>query len=195
MTDISLREAIFTQRAVRVMKPDPVSDELIDHLLEAATRAPSARNTQPWRFIVVRDPAVRTRLGELFLEAGKRLYPNGNAPAATPWSDVPVLIAVCSQSDINAANPNASNVIDASVYPAVQNLLLTARGLGLAAYPTTRWMSGEAEVRGLLKIPAEIRLHALIPVGWAARPFGPTRRRPVSEIAFRETYGSPWERA
>ena len=67
MTDeISLLEAMYTQRAIRYLKPDPVPDELITRIIEAGTQAPSGGNRQPWKFIVIQDPELKRRIGELY---------------------------------------------------------------------------------------------------------------------------------
>ena len=85
-----------TQRAVRRFAPDAIDDATLERVLKAATRAPSARNVQPWRFIVVRDAETKRKLGVIFDELGSQLYGAG-APDHTPWADVPVLIVVCSE--------------------------------------------------------------------------------------------------
>ena len=64
-----LGEAIFTQRAIRRLKPDPIPDEDLQHILEAAIHAPNGGNAQPWHFIVIRDPEVRSKFGTLYKEA------------------------------------------------------------------------------------------------------------------------------
>ncbi len=185
MAEMSLYEAIHTQRAIRHFKPDPVDDRLIEQIIEAATRAPSAHNAQPWRFIVVRDRATKARLGEIFDELGQSFA----APDRTPWEEVPVLIAVCSEG---LGGQGRSLALEASVLPAVQNLLLTARYLGLGTVLTTRWSAREAEVRPLLGVPEDVQVHVIVPTGWPLDRFGPTRRRPVEEVTFRERWGQSW---
>ncbi|MFN8558051.1 MAG: nitroreductase family protein [Dehalococcoidia bacterium] len=190
MAEISLFEAITTQRAVRRLKPDPVDDALIERVLDAATRAPSARNMQPWHFIVVRDPETKEKLGAIFDELGAQMYGAG-APDRTPWGEVPVLIVVCS---VGGFGSEVSGVmaLDASIYPAVQNLLLAARALGLGTVLTTRWKRREPEIRPLLGLPDTVSVHAIVPLGWPTTRFGPTSRRPVAEVTSRERYGQPW---
>jgi nitroreductase len=185
MADMSLFEAIHTQRAIRHFRPDPVDDSLIEQMIEAATRAPSAHNAQPWRFIVIRDRASKAGLGRIFDELGQSFA----APDRTPWEDVPVLIAVCS-TGMGAGE--RSLALEASVLPAVQNLLLTARALGLGTVLTTRWSAREPEVRQILGIPAQVHVHAIVPTGWPLDRFGRTRRKPVEEVTFRERWGSAW---
>lgn len=190
MSDISLYDAIHSQRAIRHLKPDPVGDDLIRQLIEAATRAPSARNEQPWRFIVVRDRDTKAKLGTIFDELGQQMVGHA-APDHTPWGEVPVLIAVCSEGKYGEG-PRGERTMDASVYPAVQNLLLTARALGLGTVLTTRWQQRIDEVRPLLGLPEGVTMHAIVPVGWPAAKFGRTTRRPPEEVTFNERYGTPW---
>jgi nitroreductase len=186
LADMTLYDAIHSQRAIRHFKPDPVDDELIEQMLEAATRAPSAANSQPWRFIVVRDRETKAKLGGIFDELGQA---RGWAPDRTPWEDVPVLIAVCSESP---SGQGRTLHLEASVLPAVQNLLLTARALGLGTVLTTRWQAREDEVRPLVGLPENAQIHAIVPTGWPLDRFGRTTRRPVPEVTYRERWGASW---
>ena len=95
--------------------------------------------------------------------------------------EVPLWILVCGCPVYPASSPSA-DWIAAAVYPAAQNLLLAARGLGLGATFTTWHMPSEAGVRDLLAIPADARIAVTVPVGWPARPFGPVRRKPLEQV-------------
>jgi len=191
MTFEELEGLLATQRAVRKFTDRPVDDSVIAKVLRAATRAPSARNVQPWRFIVVRESETKRALGEVFDQLGARMYGAG-APDRTPWKDVPVLIAVCSER-VFGEGEAATTALGASIYPAVQNLLLAAHALGLGSVLTTRWKSREAEVRPLLGLPEPMSVHAIIPLGWPDQRYGRNRRRPLKEVAFRERLGAPWD--
>ena len=131
-----LFEAIDTQRAIRRFKPDPVPDELITRLLQAAIKAPTGGVSQSWRFMVIRDPETRRKIGELYRGGDdfairddmtaqqKRTY------AAAQYledhmEDVPVFILVC----IEGSGASGGVTSGSSIYPAVQNILLAARGL------------------------------------------------------------------
>ena len=184
-------EALFaTQRAIRRFEPRDVDDALIEKVLAAATRAPSARNAQPWRFIVVRDVETKRQLGAIFDELGQQLYGAG-APDHTPWAEVPVLVVVCSEYTFGTSESGVA-ALGASIYPAVQNLLLAAHVLGLGTVLTTRWKSRETELRPLLGLPETMAVHAIVPMGWPAVSVGRSRRRPVREITSRERFGEPW---
>lgn len=195
--EIGVFEAMHTQRAVRRYRPDPVPYELITKVLDAAIRAPSAINGQFARFVVVTDPEKRRQLAELYLDAQQEAYNNPSA-ASTEWlrnqeaaivekaakfareiGDVPVLIIVCS----------TQRGVSHSIYPAVQNLLVAARSLGLGTVLTTLHAFRSEEVRAVIGIPDDIHIVCGIPMGWPAVPFGPVRRRPLSEVA----YWNQWE--
>ena len=188
MTEIAsldaLAELMARQRAVREFTNEPVDDGLIERILEAATRAPSAKNEQVLRFVVVKDPATKQRIAGIV----------GETPGLgrTPWDEVPVLIFVC------AANPFGETASGAaaqagSVYPGIQNLLLAARAAGLGTVLTTsRAKIKEAELRAMLNLPEGMAIYAIIPMGWPAVKLGKNRRRPVSEVASRERFGDAW---
>src|SRR5947207_15718441 len=111
----ALEKLMMGQRAIRKFDGRPVDDALVEKVIRLATRAPNGGNRQPWHFIVVRGKETKAKLGIIFDELGAQYY-GSNAPERTPWEDVPVLIAVCSKDLSPAAG--------ASIYPAVQNLLL-----------------------------------------------------------------------
>ncbi len=190
MTLEELEDLLSRQRAVRRFTKEPVDDALIERLLSAATHAPSARNIQPWRFVVIRDETTKAALGAIFDELGQQLYGQG-APDHTPWGEVPVLIAVCSEYAFGRSESGLA-ALGASIYPAVQNLLLAAQVAGLGSVLTTRWKAKEAEVRPLLGLPETMTLHAILPLGWPDRRYGRNHRLPAAELTSRERYGEPW---
>lgn len=185
-----LEDLMARQRAIRRFTTEPVDDALVERILRAASRAPSARNVQPWRFIVIRDRETKRQLGAIFDDLGARLYGQG-APDRTPWEEVPVLIAVCSEYAFGEGEA-AMAALGASIYPAVQNLLLAAQAAGLGAVLTTRWKSREPQLRPLLGLPETMAVHAIIPMGWPDRAYGKNRRRLVREVTYRERFGEPW---
>jgi nitroreductase len=193
MADVTLEmlEGLLArQRAVRRFTEREVDDALVERLLAAATRAPSARNVQPWRFVAVRDQETKRRMGAMFDELGGQLY-GSSAPDRTPWQEVPVLIVVCSEYAFGTTESGLA-ALGASIYPAVQNLLLAAQAAGLGAVLTTRWKAREAELRPILGLPDSMAVHAIIPMGWPDRRYGKNHRRPVAEVTSRERHGEPW---
>ena len=189
----ALEDLMATQRAVRHFTDRPVDDALIERLLRLASRAPSARNVQPWRFIVVRDPATKGALGKIFDEIGAA-FMGHEAPDRMPWQEVPLLIVVFTEASATGGE-SAATAQAASIYPAVQNLLLGINAAGLGAVLTTRWKGREPEVLPLLGLPEGAAVHAILPVGWPDRKYGRGKRRPVRELTYREKYGQPWSEA
>ena len=206
MAEIGLFEAIYTQRAVRRLKPDPVSDELVTKLIEAATKAPSGGDRQPWAFVVIRDPESRKQIGAWYLDAWNRTY--GAIPAASRASmpdstqrvinsaehlafhmgEAPVFILVCAHALLPPGAAYAASSHYGSIFPAVQNLLLAARGLDLGATLTTLHKMHEAEVKQLLGIPESVETVALIPIGHPVGKYGPTKRRPIEQVTHLERW-------
>lgn len=198
--DIGLFEAIYTQRAIRQFKPDPVPEELIRKLVEAATKAPSGSNSQPWRFVVIRDQALKRRIGADYRTVWEAEYRprmtgvQGSVRASSAYlaqhlQESPVLILACIEHDGSPSSLRRG----ASIYPAVQNLLLAARGLGLGAVITTmhKWRH-EGQIKEMLGIPDNVETAALIPVGYPAEGmrYGPTRRKPVEEVTYWDRWGT-----
>lgn len=182
-----LEGLLARQRAIRHFTSDDVDDATVERLIAAATRAPSARNLQPWRFIVIRNRETKRSLGGIFDELGKQFYGAG-APDRTPWEDVPVLVAVCAEYAFGKGEAGVA-ALGASIYPAVQNFLLAVQAAGLGSVLTTRWRAREAEVRGILGIPEEATVLAILPIGHPDRRYGRNRRLPVGSVTFRERWG------
>jgi nitroreductase len=198
-------EVINTTRAMRRLKADPVPHELIWKVLDAAIRAPSGGNRQPWSFIVVRDPETKAQIGEWYLEAwnasygqaretvtasadGARMFSSGDH-LANHLAEVPVLIIAAVKVGAVGTSPSGSYI-----YPAVQNLMLAARALGLGTTLTTLHRVHEADVKRLLGIPDDMETLALIPLGWPKGKFGTGVRRPVEEVTYWEQWGEVRDR-
>ena len=186
----ALEALMARQRAGRIFTDDDVDDALLERILAMATRAPSARNVQSWRFIVIREGETKAKLGAIFDELGSQMYGQG-APERTPWAEVPVLVAVCSEY-VFGDDESGRTALGASIYPAVQNLLLAAHAAGLGTVLTTRWKRREPELRPILGLPENAGVFAIVPMGWPAEKLGKNRRKPVSEVTYRERYGKPW---
>jgi nitroreductase len=210
---LSVLEAIHTTRSLRRFRPDPIPDDVLTELLEAAIRAPSGGNTQSWRFLVVGDPEVRRRIGALYKEAWDEYSPPSRLAAisdprerrrvesafhlgAHMGDEAPVLVVVCApraQTSSGAATGSAAaaRTAGASIYPAVQNLLLAARARGIGGCLTTIHLFREAQVKAALGIPDDVDTYALIPLGYPRDNFGPLRRRPAREVSYRDRWGEP----
>jgi nitroreductase len=199
-------DVVTTQRAMRRLKTDDVPDELIWKLLSTATMAPSGGNQQPWNFVVVRDAEKKRKIGEWYLDAWNRMYGPAreamlaNASMARTFksadhlanhlADVPVLI----NATIKKGMPNVSATLGASIYPAVQNLMLAARAEGLGSTLTTLHKLHEDEVKALLSIPDDTETLALIPIGWPKGKFGTPSRLPAEKVVYWDAWGERRER-
>jgi nitroreductase len=195
---LSLFDAIDSQRAIRHLSAHPVSDEVVETLLNAAIRAPSGGNRQPWRLLVIRDAAIKRQLGQWYLAAWQAAiagmetitqpYRHG-AERAQQMATVPVLILACIEH--GTAGPGRGWITrGASISPAVQHLLLAARALGLGTVLTTLHTQYEHEIKALLRIPATVETAALMPVGYPTEGarWGRARRRLLSEVVFHERW-------
>jgi nitroreductase len=193
-------DVVLTQRAARSFRPDDVDDALVTKILTAATHAPSAENSQPFVFIVVREAGLRAAIGAItarIWEGGaKDLEAERLSPAM--WREVdegatggvagaPVLIVICGDTRLTFAA-----AMDASIFPAVQNLLLAAHALGLGSTLTTLPVLGGGELAELLSLPSEVVPVAVVPIGHLSKPLGPPRRLPVSQKAHLDRYWTPY---
>ncbi len=199
-------EAMGTQRAMRRLKTDPVSDEDIWKILDAAIKAPSGGNRQPWNFIVIRDAVSKKKLAEYYLDGWNRAYVTGPGRAtqddqalggvyrsanylAHHLAEAPVIII----GTIRTGGAAANSMTGASMYPALQNLMLAARALGLGTTLTTLHQMHEQEVKELLGIPDDVETMALIPVGWPKGKFGAPIRMPVEKVVYWDKWGASRE--
>lgn len=197
---IPLGEAMYTMRAIRRIKPDPVSDEDLRTILDAARQAPSGSNRQPWHFLVVRDAEQRARLGAIYREAwwAKRRDEGFNGPEdfdptdkvrmsamrlADHFGELPVVILVCATS--------GAMVDTTGVIPATQNMLLAARALGLGATITSLHPDVMPEVRELFGMPEGSVVVYAVPVGYPQGRFGTVSRLPLAEVASLDRWGEP----
>lgn len=208
-------EMVMTTRAMRRFTSDPVPDEMIERCLAAAQQAPSGGNIQPQQYIVVRDPDVRRAIGEIYRAAYDRYesalpepdfrtdedrdsYRRTRAASrhlADTIGDVPVLIVVLQPlipwGGHDADGPLDIGRLDASVYPAVQNLCIAARAQGLGSALTTVIRVRHREALEALGVPPErYELAALVPIGWPTGRFGRARRKPVAAVTHHDRWGN-----
>ena len=207
---IGLLEGMSTARSIRRFRPDPIPDDLLRSVLEAATWAPSGSNTQSWRLLVVRDPEQRRQIGEIYRKGFFEFYPAERLASETDPSrqrmmtgavylaehlgtEPPVLVMFCQNAP--AAGSNSPSSVcpwtrGSSIYLAVQNLLLAARASGLGGCLTTVHLLYEAEAKAVFGIPDDVDTFALVPLGYPRDRFGPLRRKPVEEVSFLDTWGT-----
>jgi nitroreductase len=201
-----LFEIMRTTRSMRRLKPDPVPAELIRKILEAGVSAPSGGNMQRWRFLVIRDPNVKETIGAYYKRAWDEVVsPRYRAGEPAPGTsrerflrmldaaqyladhihEAPLWIVPC----LEGANPTRTS--GSSIYPAVQNMLLAARALGLGATLTTLYLSFEKEVEAALGLPPDVHSYALLPIGYPMGRFGPVRRISLAEVIYEDRWGQP----
>ena len=201
-------EIMRTTRAMRRLKPDPVPDALIRRILEAGICAPNGGNLQRWRFLVVKDPAIKKAVQAWYRRAYDEVIGPRYASSAPPpgvsaeryrrqheaveyltdhFHEAPVWIVACLEEDGPPTRWSG-----ASIYPAVQNMLLAARALGLGATLTTRHLLFEKEAEAALGLPPGVRSYAILPIGWPMGRFGPVGRGPLEEVVYQDRWGQPY---
>lgn len=207
---VGLLEGLTTTRAIRRYTDEPIPEQVLRDILFAATRAPSGSNRQPFRFVVLTDSDKAKRVKRMIRDVAKEFwdlkrandqYDKGsgkdpNSPKSRMArtmqqyvdniDQVPALILPCM---VRYREPSAME--GASMYPAVQNLMLAARALGYGGVITGFHGSVEAEIKSLLEIPDDVFITCMVTLGKPAGAHGPVRRRPISELVF----GDTWEEA
>jgi nitroreductase len=190
-----LGEAIFTQRSIRRFKPDPISLEDIHLMVNAAVRAPNGGNQQVARFLVVNDRAMIQNFGALYHEAwwAKRRdegfherqdLPRQFHPAARLADEMTAV--PCVVFALAMGNGPADSVI-----PAVQNLMLAARAIGIGSVPTTLHPTVMDRFHAMFDIPRDVAFHFCVPLGYPQGNFGPNVRRPTGETTFLNRWRAP----
>lgn len=210
--EISLLDGLATTRAIRRYRPDPIPDDDLATIMYSATRAPTGSNRQTFRFLVLRDGPVATEakalLGSSFRQGwnAKRSddgYEQGSgadddSPKARMartmqhfvdhFEETPVVVLAC----VRIRHGGLAD--GGSIFPACQNLLLAARGLGYGGVLTGWHGQVEPELRALCSIPDDHAIAATIPLGVPQGRHGPVRRRPIAEVVFDDRWGgdAPW---
>jgi nitroreductase len=205
---VGLLEGLATTRAIRRYADEPIPDHVLRDMLFAATRGPSGSNRQPFRFVVLTDSEHAREAKRLIATGAKRIwgykktndqYDKGSgaipdspkARMARTMQDyvdhfdrVPCLILPCL---VRYREPTPSE--GASIYPAVQNLLLAARALGYGGVITGFHALVDKELKALLGIPEEVFISCTLTFGRPQGHHGPVRRRPMRELVFGDAWG------
>ena len=227
MSELGIFEVIYSARALRKLKSDPVPAALLERILDAAIRAPSAGNAQNWIFVVVRDPAQRRKLGAIYRRASEiaaAMYAARGRPAHMTdeqfklmmssgshlWnhmSEAPVILIPCQKQpqlpppedlpqDLQGWYASEQRYVErirgASIYPAVQNIILACRALGLGTTITTNHIRCEDEVKAILDLPEDVQTFAMMPIGFPVGKFGPVSRKPLAEVVYADRWGHSW---
>jgi nitroreductase len=207
--EITVLEALHSTPARRYLSPQPIGDDIIRKLLDAAIRGPNGGNTQRWAWIVLRDPEVKAQIAAFYREGWEKLYgvhrefmlaqpesANGLGPAnfragdhlAAHIEEAPVWIFPVLLGAASWTNPR----LGASIYGAVQQLMLAARAYGIGSTLTTLYSGHEAETRALLGLPDDALTMALVPLGYPSRGrWAEPKRRPLDEVVFNDKYQTP----
>lgn len=197
-----LFQTIYTTRALRRFRPDPVPDDVLFQCFDAAIRASSGQNAQDWRWIILRDDAVKRQLREWAVEGWERysaryggdaeiaLLPRNQRLSLLSVRDlalgldkVPVIVAVLGIKGRHST-PGGST------FPAVQNFQLAARALGLGSSIFNLPMRDQ--LYEILGIPESNQLYALLPVGYPIDKQGPLNRKPIKAVVYNEKFGERW---
>ena len=207
-TSTDVFDIIHTTRSMRRLKADPVPDALIRKILEAGVSAANGGNTQKWRFMVVKDAAIKKAVAVWYKKAfdevvGPRYKTSAPPPGVSPeryqrqhgaveyltdhFAEAPVWIVACLE---DGANPGRG--AGASIYPAVQNMLLAARALGLGSTLTTRHLLYAKETEAALGLPEGVHSYAILPMGYPMGRFGPVGRGALNEFVYGDRWGQPW---
>jgi nitroreductase len=204
-----LFETMRTMRAMRRLKADPVPDTLIRTILEAGVCAPNGGNTQRWRFLVIKDTKIKRQVQVFYKRAfdeviGPRYLNSTPPPGVTKerylrqhaavqhltdhFHEAPVWIVAC----LDEGQVPPTRWSGASIYPAVQNMLLAARALGLGATLTTRHLLYEKETEAALGLPPGVHSYAILPIGYPEGTFGPVGRGALADVVYAERWGQPY---
>lgn len=206
---ITILEALHSTPARRYLKPDPIPDEVIRALLDAAIRGPSGGNTQAWRWLVVTDPELKRPIAEWYREGWERNYGSRREAIlggeerqglgrrnflsaehlANHLEEAPIWVMPVLMGAAKSQNPRAG----ASIYGAVQQLMLAARAYGIGATLTSLYQGHEDDVKQLLGIPEDALTMALIPLGYPDRGrWAEPKRRPVEEVTYLNRWEQHW---
>lgn len=201
---MDLYKALYTTRAMRRVKPDPIPDDVLKSMLDAAIRSPSGSNAQNWRWLTVTDRSIMQKLGQLYAEAwvelnetiykGKRAEAeaSGNESMRRIYSSSQWLADNFGDSPLVVLPYHRNDPSGASIYPAVWSLMLSARSFGVGTTLTTvLGIFRQKEVADLLGVPLDRGWQnaAAIPCGYPLGRWGVARRAPVQDVVYEEHWG------
>jgi nitroreductase len=170
----SLMNLIETRKSIRSYKPQEVEEEKLNYILQAFRKAPSAKNLQPWKLIVVKD---KKKISDLSIACNNQTF----------LAEAPILIVACAKEEEAygvMGGYMSSYPIDVAI--ALEHLILAATEKGLG----TCWIGAFKEklVKGLLDVPEDVRVVAVTPLGYPAREGGARGRKPLAKIVSYDKY-------
>jgi nitroreductase len=204
LLQMPLADAMSTQRSIRRLRPDPVDIRIVARCIELAIKAPTGSNGQNWEFLVLTDPAIKARLALKYRRAWP-LYRRTLDPAApgiesmirmvehqiAHFESTPVIVVAMLRGGrvpLMPSPPIAKSSYYGSIYPAVQNLLLAARAIGLGASLLTLPLWSASGARRTLGVPVGVMPVCLIAMGWPVGRYGPTTRRSAADVIHIDRY-------
>ncbi|MCK9495451.1 MAG: nitroreductase family protein [Dehalococcoidia bacterium] len=206
---ITVLEALHSTPARRYLKADPIPDDVLRAILDAAIRGPSGGNSQAWAWVVVTDPEVKLAIAEWYREGWERAYGSRRETIlssedgqglgkrnflsaehlANHLEEAPVWVFPVLLGAAKSQSPR----LGSSIYGAVQQLMLAARAYGIGATLTSLYAGHEDDVKQLLGIPEDALTMALIPLGYPAQGrWAEPKRRPVEEVVHVGRWGNLW---
>lgn len=202
---LSVHDAMFSLRAMRRLKRDPIPVDDLRYIVEAATMACSPGNSQPWTFIIITDAAQKQRIADIYRDIGNQAIREGALKSGSLDAEMeevyrqalvlvdnlqnaPALILCCLDGQPQQGGIHQSTYYG-SIYPAIQNLMLAARAKGIGSTMTTLHKAREEDIKQVLDIPAEVTTIALIPLGYPQGRWGRPKRRAQSEVTYWDRWG------
>ena len=189
--NMPLEKAMRSQLAMRHLKPDPVDDELLLHLVDLAIRAPSGKNRQKWEFIFVKDREKVARIAHLnraivklakpFVRDPESKMVKGFLSQADRFESTPVVCVPCVWGWPTCGPMIYTSSLFGSIYPAVQNLMLAARAAGLGSTLMTVPLWNSWSLRRIIGAPWNLNPVCVIPMGWPEKGFANNKRAPAEE--------------
>lgn len=205
---MDIREALYTTRAMRRVKPEPIPHETQMRILDAAIRAPSGGNSQEWRFLIVDDSEQIAKIGALYAECIDMLWETvykeqvaqantGNTPEAHQFSKIIQSVTWAQQNF--ATYPLLLFAFDkfdttgGSIFPAVWSAMLAARADGVGSSLTSVLLFKNDETLAVLDVPKDQgwRMVCCVPMGYPTGKWGVAKRRPAHEVSYRNSWGTP----
>jgi len=209
--DAKLFDVIYSLRAIRRLKPDPIPEETLRKIVEAGIHAPSGGNRQDWGFILVRDPELKTFIRDRYRDTQQKFRANQPPISELPPArqralkasiylsdhlhEAPVILLACSAKEYPAwaqvRNQRGSTAtVHGSIYPAVQNILLACRAFGIGSVLTTTHYFFEDDLKQKVGVPNDMEIAALLPMGYPRGKLGKNTRRPVDEVLYWDRWGN-----
>jgi nitroreductase len=204
---MDIREALYTTRAMRRVKPDPIPMDVQARIMDAAVRAPSGGNTQNWRFLLVDDPEVKAKLGPIYRQAMSVLWGSYYKDRIDAAHDAPELEESKSMLRVQKSAQWLADNFEmvplymfgfsqhdpsgSSVYPALWNAQLAARAEGVGTSLTQVLVFHNDEVLDILGVPKDEGWNMLgcVSLGYPTGKWGVATRQPAHDVSFRNQWG------